>query len=124
MGCEAKKKNEIKDIYCVLSIIVCVVLFIWLLFVLVALFVLFVLFVCIVLMSCFQVVILGDTCDPSGLAHLATKCNLLIHEVTMRDVNRAKCYKRGHSTASMAGQFAASIQAKDVVVTHFGGEIR
>ena len=70
-----------------------------------------------------KVVVLGDTCDPSGVAHLARKCNLLVHEVTMRDLNKSKAFRRGHSTATMAGSFAASVQAMDLAVTHFGGEI-
>lgn len=37
-----------------------------------------------------KIVVLGDTCDPSGIAHLAERCNLLVHEATMRDAFRAK----------------------------------
>jgi ribonuclease Z len=37
-----------------------------------------------------KVVVLGDTCDSSGIAHLAERCNLLVHEATMRDIMRPK----------------------------------
>jgi ribonuclease BN (tRNA processing enzyme) len=49
------------------------------------------------------VVVLGDTCDASNIAHLAENCDLLIHEVTMVDSMKSKAFQRGHSTASMAG---------------------
>jgi ribonuclease BN (tRNA processing enzyme) len=59
----------------------------------------------------------------TGIAHLAQNCNLLVHEVTMRDCNKSKAFRRGHSTAAMAGHFALSVRAQDLAVTHFGGEI-
>ena len=70
-----------------------------------------------------KVAILGDTCDGRGVAHLAQGCNLLIHEATMTDAMRRKAVQRGHSTAAMAGTFARLIKARELAVTHFGGEI-
>lgn len=37
-----------------------------------------------------KLVVLGDTCDASGVAHLAQNANLLVHEVTMRDIHKLK----------------------------------
>ncbi len=37
-----------------------------------------------------KIAVLGDTCDSSGVAHLAERCNLLVHEATMRDSFRVK----------------------------------
>lgn len=70
-----------------------------------------------------KVVVLGDTCDSSGIAHLAQSCDLLVHEVTMLDAMQSKARKRGHSTPTMAGKFARDIRAYELAITHFGGEI-
>jgi hypothetical protein len=34
-----------------------------------------------------------------------------------------QAFKRGHSTTSMTAEFAHSVQAEELAVTHFGGEI-
>jgi len=81
-----------------------------------------------------KIVILGDTYDPSPIAHLASSANILIHEATNAhlpglDLNtkagdtfesveeRAK--SRGHSTPQMAGAFAKMIGARKLVMNHF-----
>ncbi|EGN93021.1 hypothetical protein SERLA73DRAFT_156605 [Serpula lacrymans var. lacrymans S7.3] len=81
-----------------------------------------------------KLVILGDTYDPSPIAGLAYRPDLLVHEATNShlpelDVNtkaedtfeivEARAKSRGHSTPQKAGAFAARIGAKKLVLNHF-----
>ena len=81
-----------------------------------------------------KVVVLGDTYDPRGISHIAEGCDLLVHEATFADAvssdggqvdyNEARqavkdATRKGHSTAGMAGRFAAEIKAQHLVLTHF-----
>ncbi|CAG8438964.1 8340_t:CDS:2 [Ambispora gerdemannii] len=86
-----------------------------------------------------KIVILGDTFDPTGIAHLAKGADLLVHESTNaltsldgKSANYEEIEQRskshGHSTANKAGAFAKRVEAKKLVLTHFshrykGGEI-
>lgn len=81
-----------------------------------------------------KIVILGDTYDPSAIAHLANKADVLIHEATNAhlpelDPNtkvadtfqsvEERTKSRGHSTPQMAGAFAKRIGARKLVMNHF-----
>ncbi|KAH6915031.1 beta-lactamase-like protein [Coprinopsis sp. MPI-PUGE-AT-0042] len=81
-----------------------------------------------------KVVILGDTFDPAAIRPLAMNAELLIHEATnahLPDIDpntkaedtyesvEARAKSRGHSTPQMAGAFAKSINAKNLVLNHF-----
>lgn len=81
-----------------------------------------------------KLVILGDTCDPSGVLSLAQDASFLVHEATNANVDSAgrlpgsdvereaikkKAMSRGHSTAEMAGLFAQSIRARRLYMNHF-----
>lgn len=66
-----------------------------------------------------KLVVLGDTCDSSAALEAAADCDLLVHEATFDSGLHAKAIERKHSTAQMAGQFAAAIRAKRMILTHF-----
>lgn len=93
-----------------------------------------------------KIVVLGDTCDPSGIFTLASRCDVLVHEATNAYLpsldpstksgdtyqtveERAK--SRGHSTPEMAGKFAADIEmgkygSRDalLVLNHFSSRYK
>ncbi|XP_072019904.1 zinc phosphodiesterase ELAC protein 1-like isoform X2 [Amphiura filiformis] len=66
-----------------------------------------------------KIVILGDTMDSSKMAAIATDADIMIHEATLEDEMTEVCVSRGHSTPSMAGEFARSLNIKQLVLTHF-----
>ncbi|OSD04524.1 Metallo-hydrolase/oxidoreductase [Trametes coccinea BRFM310] len=81
-----------------------------------------------------KIVILGDTYDPSPIAHLAEDACLLIHEATNAhlpgidpntkdsdtyEIVEERAKSRGHSTPQMAGAFAKKIRARKLVLNHF-----
>lgn len=86
-----------------------------------------------------KLVVLGDTCDPTGITPLAQNASLLIHEATdayiPADIDPAlggrgktpesileKTVAKGHSTPGMAGAFARTINAERLVLNHFSGK--
>ncbi|KAF4611834.1 hypothetical protein D9613_004287 [Agrocybe pediades] len=87
-----------------------------------------------------KLVILGDTCDPSGIAPLCynPSPSLLVHEATDSCISPSadalgrlskrsaqevtgKALERGHSTPEMAGSFAKMVGAKALILNHIGG---
>eukprot|EP00276_Gloeochaete_wittrockiana_P003355 CAMPEP_0184647878 /NCGR_PEP_ID=MMETSP0308-20130426/4903_1 /TAXON_ID=38269 /ORGANISM="Gloeochaete witrockiana, Strain SAG 46.84" /LENGTH=299 /DNA_ID=CAMNT_0027079253 /DNA_START=238 /DNA_END=1137 /DNA_ORIENTATION=+ len=66
-----------------------------------------------------KVVILGDTCDSSGIAQAAMDADVLVHESTHADDLMRLAVEYGHSTPSMAGAFAKSTRSHNLVLFHF-----
>eukprot|EP00899_Mesostigma_viride_P010279 jgi/Mesvir1/19252/Mv06961-RA.1 len=61
----------------------------------------------------------GDTSNSAGIAELARDADVLVHEATFENELYDKALQAGHSTAGMAGAFAASINARSLILTHF-----
>jgi len=70
-----------------------------------------------------KVVILGDTSDSRSLLVAARGADVVVHEATVTEHEADFAVDRGHSTASMAGRFARSIDANTLVLTHFSGKL-
>jgi len=66
-----------------------------------------------------KVVLLGDTMDSLAIAPLALGADVLSHEATFREGMEATALRAQHSTAWMAGEFAAAVGARALVLTHF-----
>ena len=63
--------------------------------------------------------LLGDTCDSVGIAPLAMGADVLVHESTFAASKHGEAVYKGHSTSTMAGEFAAMISARNLLLTHF-----
>ena len=62
---------------------------------------------------------LGDTCNSDRAAGIGAGARVVVHEATFDDSQAALAEPRGHSTARMAGVFAATVRAERLVLTHF-----
>ncbi|HYG75441.1 MAG TPA: ribonuclease Z [Planctomycetota bacterium] len=60
-----------------------------------------------------------DTCDASALAPFAQNADLLLHEATFLQSDNQQAKEYGHSTGADAARFAAAINAKRLVLSHF-----
>lgn len=69
-----------------------------------------------------KVVILGDTYDSRSLQSIAYGADTIIHECTLPEEDADEAFEKTHSTATMAGKFARSINAHSLILTHFGGK--
>ena len=65
-----------------------------------------------------KVVVMGDTSDSYGMAHLCTGADLLLHEATMEDSLKEKAVSFGHSTPTMAAEFALKTSVKRLCLFH------
>lgn len=66
-----------------------------------------------------KVAIFQDCSSASRAAEAAARgCDLLIHECTYDASMTEKAAQNGHSTSSLAGRFAASVGARNLVMTH------
>lgn len=66
---------------------------------------------------------LGDTCDSAKMRDIARGCDWLVHECTFDDSTAHLAVERGHSTARMAGAFASSVEARELLLTHFSARM-
>ncbi|KZS99018.1 hypothetical protein SISNIDRAFT_545856 [Sistotremastrum niveocremeum HHB9708] len=86
-----------------------------------------------------KIVILGDTCDASGMAGLAQDASLLVHESTNAYIPphidpksskqtpesvQEKALAYGHSTPAMAGDFARRINAQRLFLNHLSAKFQ
>lgn len=71
-----------------------------------------------------RLLFLGDTCDSSGVLPLGRGFAAVVHESTFDDASAALALPRGHSTARMAGAFAAAAGAEALILTHFSQVMR
>ena len=58
-------------------------------------------------------------CWGDKLALVGCLQQLLVHESTFAEGTRSYAKERGHSTAKMAGEFAAIVGAKRLLLNHF-----
>jgi len=66
-----------------------------------------------------KIAILGDTYDPSPASCILRGVDVLVHESTLANKHSNEVLEKGHSTAGMAGAFAKSVGAKNLILTHF-----
>jgi ribonuclease Z len=82
-----------------------------------------------------KIVICGDTADSRAIAGLAQGADVLIHEATNaflsgidKDTSKEEVSKdariHGHSTPTIAGNFAKEIGAKRLVLNHFSSRYK
>lgn len=63
--------------------------------------------------------VLQDTCDTSEAEKELDDVFMLVHESTYDSSLQEKAVEYGHSTATMAGECASRVNAKNLVLTHF-----
>ncbi|MBA3707663.1 MAG: ribonuclease Z [Planctomycetes bacterium] len=66
-----------------------------------------------------KLVLLGDTCDGTGLAEAGSDCDLLVCETTYDAAREDKARQWGHSTTRMTGELARRLRARTLIITHF-----
>lgn len=66
-----------------------------------------------------RIALLQDTYDSSHAVKALQHVDVLIHECTYDSALKEKAIAHGHSTSTMAGEFAGSVNAKLLVLTHF-----
>jgi len=71
-----------------------------------------------------KLALIGDNCGLSpAMMHLASDCDVLIHEATISERNMSEAAKRGHASAEMAGHVSKSVNADVLVLNHISPEI-
>jgi len=71
-----------------------------------------------------SIVYTGDTRPFSGLAKLATKADLLIHDATLDDELAERANEDGHSTPSQAADTAKKARVRELILTHISARYR
>ena len=67
-----------------------------------------------------KVVIFGDNANDKIDYEEAKNANIMVHEVTYDSLSYEKAISRGHSTSTMTGRLAHSLQPDLLFITHFG----
>lgn len=65
-----------------------------------------------------KIVILGDTSDTKEIEIFSQDADAVVHEATMEDSLRDKAIEFGHSTPSMAAQFAIKVNCQKLCLNH------
>lgn len=71
-----------------------------------------------------SIVYTGDTRPFSGLAKLAAKADLLIHDATLDDELAERANEDGHSTPSQAANTAKKARVRELILTHISARYR
>ncbi|MDP2717118.1 MAG: ribonuclease Z, partial [Candidatus Micrarchaeota archaeon] len=67
-----------------------------------------------------KIVLTGDTEPCASVVENARGANVLVHEATFDEKQKAKARKTRHSTALEAGKQAKAADVKKLILTHFG----
>eukprot|EP00474_Spongospora_subterranea_P010498 CRZ10956.1 hypothetical protein [Spongospora subterranea] len=70
-----------------------------------------------------KIVILGDTNNAKALIKKSKGADVVIHEATLPDHEEAIATRRGHSTPSMAGNFAKKSLARVLLLNHVSPKV-
>ncbi len=68
-----------------------------------------------------RALVCGDTEDANAIIPHAQGVDVVVREATYPADQEEKARQWGHSTSTMTGAFAAALQAKRLIITHFGG---
>ena len=71
-----------------------------------------------------KILVLGDTSHSEELIPFGMNADYVIHEATLEDSLKTRAIERGHSTPSMAVEFAIKINAKKLCLTHFNARYK
>lgn len=66
-----------------------------------------------------KLLLLGDTYNSDSAIKDAMNADYIVHEATFEACMEEEAIKKGHSTSKMAGKFAHTICAKNLILTHF-----
>lgn len=70
-----------------------------------------------------KLVLTADNCAAVEIKRLAMDCDVLVHEATLRDDRDEVARERFHSTFAMATDLASAVQARQLILTHFGSDL-
>ena len=65
-----------------------------------------------------KIIVLGDTCDTTEIEAFSQNADAVVHEATMEDSLRDKAVEYGHSTPSMAAEFAVKVNCRKLLLNH------
>lgn len=65
-----------------------------------------------------RLLVLGDTMDSSSVLPVCDSCDVIIHESTYDASMREVAISRGHSTSTMAAEFAKQLHVRHLILTH------